>query len=328
MADQPDGTSTPSKGGPIAKARRTASRARSTAAKAQARLERERERRYIVALGFVILDRGRQTAASVLAGALAFRLFLMLLPLSLVAVVGLGLLKSAGGDPSQAVKQFGIKGVLASTINNSASFTDPGRTVVLLLGIVGLLSASRTTAATLRAIHALAWGMKIARWKRSGAAAMIMLGAIILAFVLGGLATRARSDAGTVLGLGASSVLAAIAGALWFGASWLLPHPDNVRWTALLPGSIVVGVGFAALQAVTANWIGPKLQHQTALYGSLAVAFVVLGWLYVVGRLMVAAPLLNAAIRDHGRSWPRPAAQREEALTPATEQTPERQQSS
>jgi uncharacterized BrkB/YihY/UPF0761 family membrane protein len=328
MADQPDGTSPPSGGGPIARARRTAATARRTASRAQARLERERDRRYIVSLGFVILDRGRQTAASVLAGALAFRLFLMLLPLSLVAVVGLGLLKSAGGDPSQAVKQFGIKGVLASTINNSASFTDPGRTVVLLLGILGLLSASRTTAATLRAIHALAWGMKIARWKRSGAAAMIMLGAIILAFVLGGLATRARADAGTVLGLGASSVLAAIAAALWFGASWLLPHPDKIRWTALLPGSILVGIGFAALQAVTANWIGPKLQHQTALYGSLAVAFVVLGWLYVVGRLMVAAPLLNAAIQDHGRSWPRPAAQREEAVTPVTEQTPERQQSS
>jgi uncharacterized BrkB/YihY/UPF0761 family membrane protein len=198
--------------------------------------------------------------------------------------------------------------------------------VILLLGLVGLLAGARTTAATLRAIHALAWGIPIERWRRSGAAAMIMLGAIVIAFVLGAIASRLRSDSGVVLGLGASSALAATAGALWFGASWLLPHPDHIRWHAFLPGAIVVGVGFAVLQAVTANWIGPKLQHSSELYGPLAVSFVVLGWLYVVGRLMVAAPLLNAAILDHGRSRRTVAAAVEETVRAATEPTPERRQ--
>ncbi len=58
--------------------------------KAQTRIEQERDRRYVVALGYVIVDRNRQAAASVLAGALAFRFFLMLLPMTLVFVVGLG----------------------------------------------------------------------------------------------------------------------------------------------------------------------------------------------------------------------------------------------
>src|SRR5262249_52453596 len=80
-----------------------------------ARLEQERERRYVVALGFAIAHRSRRTAASVLAGALAFRFFLTILPLALVSVVGLGYLSSLGGSPSDAVKQFGIRGVLAST---------------------------------------------------------------------------------------------------------------------------------------------------------------------------------------------------------------------
>jgi uncharacterized BrkB/YihY/UPF0761 family membrane protein len=61
----------------------------------------------------------------------------------------------------------------------------------------------------------------------------------------------------------------------------------------------VVGAGFAILQSVTADWLGPKLNHESALYGSLGVAFVILGWLYVVGRLLVAAPLLNAAVLEH-----------------------------
>jgi hypothetical protein len=51
-----------------------------------------------------------------------------------VLVVALGYARSAGGTPSAALEQFGIKGVLASMINQFASFSDPGRTAVLLLG--------------------------------------------------------------------------------------------------------------------------------------------------------------------------------------------------
>ena len=63
------------------------------------------------------------------------------------------------------------------------------------------------------------------------------------------------------------------------------------------------GAGLAVLQLVTVNWIGPKLNHESALYGSLEVALVVLGWLYVLGRLLVTAPLLNVApLHMHERS--------------------------
>jgi uncharacterized BrkB/YihY/UPF0761 family membrane protein len=261
-------------------------------------MERERERRYAVALAFSIAHRGRRTAASVLAGALAFRFFLTMLPLTLVAVVGLGFARSAGGSPSDALKQFGIKGVLASTINHSSSFSEPGRATVLLLGIVGVLSGARTCAGTLRAIHALAWEMPVVRWRRGGRAALFFLGAVVVGFACAGLAARARADAGVALGFGASLLLAGAVGILWLGASWLLPHPDGLRWTAFLPGAILVGVGMALLQAITANWVGPKLNHESSLYGSLGVAFVVLGWLYVVGRLLVAAPLLNSAVLE------------------------------
>lgn len=270
--------------------------------RAQARLDEERERHYVVALGFAIADRSRQTAASELAGALAFRFFLTLLPLTLVLVVGLGYLKAAGGAPSDALKQFGIKGVLASTINQSSELTNPGRTAVLLLGVVGVFSGARSTASTLRAVHALAWRVPVERWRRSSVAAMTLLGGLIVAFACGGIATRARTEAGVVLGIGASLLLAAAAALLWLGASVVLPRRQGTRWTELIPGALLVGAGYAVLQAVTTNWIGPKLNHQSALYGSLGISFVLLGWLYVVGRLMVAAPLLNASLYDRRRS--------------------------
>jgi uncharacterized BrkB/YihY/UPF0761 family membrane protein len=271
----------------------------SRVARGRDRVEQERERRLVVALAFTFANRGRQAAASVLAGALAFRFFLTLLPLTLVAVVGLGFLRSAGGTPSDALKQFGIKGVLANTIDKSASFSNPGRTTVLVLGLLALFSGARTCAATLRAIHALAWGVPVERWRRGGRAGMLFLGLVIVGFACGGLATRVRAASGTVLSLGASLAIAAVVGAIWLGASRLLPHREGVGWRGLLPGSILVGLGFALLQAITTNYIGPKLQKSASLYGALGVSFVVLGWLYLVGRLMVAAPLLNAAFYDH-----------------------------
>lgn len=275
---------------------RQKARLETAVASAQARVEQERERRFVVALAFAFVNRGRRAAAAVLAGALAFRFFLTLLPLVLVLVVGFGYLKSAGGTPADVLKQAGIKGVLASTINDSANFSDPGRTAVLLLGLVGVLSGARLCAGTLRAIHALAWGMPVVRWRRGGRAGLLFLGAVAVLFLFAGLATRARVDAGVGLSLGASVLAATVAGAIWLGASLVLPHPEGVGWRSLVPGAVLVGVGFALLQALTTNLIGPKLEHDKALYGSLGVSLVVLGWLYLIGRMMVAAPLLNAAL--------------------------------
>jgi uncharacterized BrkB/YihY/UPF0761 family membrane protein len=294
--------------------RRQKARLEAAVATAQTRIEQERERRFAVALAFAFVNRGRRAAASVLAGALAFRFFLTLLPLVLVLVVGLGYLKSAGGTPSDVLQQAGIKGVLASTINHSANFSDPGRTAVLLLGLVGVLSGARTCAGTLRAIHALAWGVPIVRWRRGGRAGLIFLGAVVVVFLCAGLATRARVDAGVGLSLGASVLAATVTGAIWLGASLVLPHPDGVGWRSLVPGAVLIGVGFAVLQALTTNLIGPKLQHESALYGSLGVALVVLGWLYLIGRLMVAAPLLNAALVEHRAA----RAEGRQARAPAT----------
>jgi uncharacterized BrkB/YihY/UPF0761 family membrane protein len=277
--------------GPAARLRRLQTRA-------QARIEHEREHRYVVALAFTIVETSRRTAASILAGALAFRVFLTLLPLTLVVVVGLGFLKSAGGAPSEALKQFGIKGVLASTIDHSSDFSDPGRTAALVLGLFATLSGARSTARTLRAIHALAWGVPLRRWRRNGTAMMAFLIGVIVTLALAGLATRVRVDNGLALGLGASVLIGCGVAVIWLATSWVLPHRDVVGWRELLPGALLVGVGFALVQAVTADYIGPKLDKESKLYGSLGVSLVILGWLYIIGLVIVAAPVLNASLID------------------------------
>ncbi len=288
---------------PVASGRGPAARVKRIRARTEARLEYEREHRYVVALGFTVVDTSRRTAASVLAGALAFRIFLTLLPLTLVIVVGLGFLESVGGTPSDALKQFGIKGVLANTIDHSSDFSDPGRTVALLLGLVATLSGARSTSRTLRAIHAFAWGVPVRRWRRNGSAMMIFLIGVVVTLGLGGLATRVRIDNGIPLGLGASTLIACAVTAVWLVTSRVLPHRDGIGWRELVPGAILVGVGFAFLQAFTADYVGPKLEKESHLYGSLGVSLVILGWLYIVAIVIVAAPVLNAALVDTKGFW-------------------------
>jgi uncharacterized BrkB/YihY/UPF0761 family membrane protein len=46
-------------------------------------------------------------------------------------------------------------------------------------------------------------------------------------------------------------------------------------------------------------YLVPKLGHSSELYGALGTATVILLWLYLLARLLVAAAFLNAALWDH-----------------------------
>jgi uncharacterized BrkB/YihY/UPF0761 family membrane protein len=82
---------------------------------------------------------------------------------------------------------------------------------------------------------------------------------------------------------------------LWLLASTWLPH-GQVGWTALVPGALVVGVGVQGLHLLTVLWISHKLEDASAAYGALGTALVLLLWLYLLGRLIVASAMLNATL--------------------------------
>lgn len=77
----------------------------------------------------------------------------------------------------------------------------------------------------------------------------------------------------------------------------LLPHAD-VRWTALLPGVAVVGIGMQLMHVIVVVYFVPKLGRSSELYGSLGISTVVLLWLYLTARLIVSAAFLNATLWD------------------------------
>ena len=103
-------------------------------------------------------DRDRRFAGGLLAGGLAFRVFLWLLPFSLVVVALLGGAASQFEEPvSDLARQAGLSAALAATVAQAAEASGQGRWYLLIVGIVFLLWAGMGVVKAIRLIAGLAW---------------------------------------------------------------------------------------------------------------------------------------------------------------------------
>jgi uncharacterized BrkB/YihY/UPF0761 family membrane protein len=91
-------------------------------------------------------------------------------------------------------------------------------------------------------------------------------------------------------------MIAPLAG-LWLLLSLRLPH-STASWRALLPGAFLVAIGFQAVHGLILFLLGPKLEKATSLYGGLGVVATLLFFMYVVGRIVVTAPILNSSLHE------------------------------
>jgi uncharacterized BrkB/YihY/UPF0761 family membrane protein len=249
-------------------------------------------------------ERDRDAAAGLLAGALAYRFFITLLPFTLLLVVGVGYASSVDPTaPADAARDLGISAAAATSVADSARASSGSRIVALLVGSGALLYAAWTAVRAVRLTHAIAWQLPERRWPRSTAAGLGYIGVVALAVAIASGCAWLREQIGT---LGVLATLAATAAyfGIWLWASWRLPH-GPVGWRELVPGAIVVAVGLQVLQLVTFVYVSPRLDSATAAYGALGIALVLLLWFYLLGRLVVGSAILNATLSARRRPKPR-----------------------
>ena len=80
-------------------------------------------------------------------------------------------------------------------------------------------------------------------------------------------------------------------------AVWMMDKlPHRGSWRDLWPGALLLALGTQAIHLVVALYLAPKLGRSSELYGALGAATVVLLWLYLLARLVVAGAFLNAAL--------------------------------
>jgi uncharacterized BrkB/YihY/UPF0761 family membrane protein len=266
-------------------------------------VEASRERVRSVDVALSAAERDRTAGGPLLAGALAFRAFLWLLPAALTVVLLLGITASSTDtEPADVVHDAGLPGLVTSSVAEAANQDDRGRIVGIVLSLIFLWMASGSLLKVVRAVHSFAWGVPLQKPKSRSKATAVLIAILLGLVVLAALASVIR-DASPGPGIAATgSLFIAFAGAYWLTA-WLSPH-GNAPLLALLPGAILFGAGIQAMHIVSVVYLGPKVASSSQLYGALGAAAVLLLWLYLLSRLLVASAVLNAAMWTRRTSAP------------------------
>jgi len=302
--DRHDDESSPSR---VQRGRARVDAARDGAAEVAERLVAARPETPLIDAGFELYERDSRIAGGMLAGAVAFRLFLLVVPLLLILVAGLGFLHASGTERS-ASTELGFSQTLVSTMSTVGQNAERGRWVTLWVGLVAAVFAVRTMIKSLRIVHNLAWGTTRKPSANRPVDLVVGVGIVTLVVVMAGSSQwiRARTPGG---GLLASIAVAAIAAALYLVVELVLPKAEGASWVRLVPGAILVGVGMQLLHGVTVFYFAGRISRMSQTYGPLGVAIVALLWLYILGRMMVGAAVLNATLWDREqrgeRTWVR-----------------------
>ena len=243
---------------------------------------------------FDMVDRDSEVAGGIIAGALAYRLFIWLLPLALVVVAGLGFAADARSEsPQQAAGDVGVEGLVTSSIANAAN--SPNRWYALVIGIPVLVWATRSVLRVLIGAHRLVWTDDRSRAPKPRLGAAVRLLALLLCFAV--VSTVASAVRAWSFGPGLLVTLAAVFfyAALWLLITLRLPHHET-DWKALIPGALLFGIGIELLHVVIAYFITPYAVAKQGTYGALGIAAGMLVALFLISRLIVASAVVNATL--------------------------------
>jgi uncharacterized BrkB/YihY/UPF0761 family membrane protein len=265
---------------------------------ARGRIEEARRRHSSLDLGFNVVEHDARIGGGLLAGALAYRFFVLLLPTALLFVSGIGLYADAADKSTrEAANDAGLQGLVASQVASTAS--GGARWAVFLVMVPVILYAAAKLYRAIAITHAIAWhgsGRGVRTTPRGVGLLIAMLFLTVVAVELGGFVRR-HSDLGDLIAL---VVYVVLVGGAWLVLSRELPHRD-VGWTALLPGAALVGAGLLFVNIFNVYVTTRLVEDRADTYGALGIAAALLFSLVLVGRVIVLSAELNAELDERRR---------------------------
>lgn len=254
----------------------------------------------VAEVGWRTLRRDASIGGSVLGAALAYRIFIWLLPLAFILVIALGVAADTSDqDTGALVKDAGLTGFIARSIASSAQKTHGwGAVLALISALVVLLYQTSALLRAARAVTALAWRLPVQPVRRPARATLLFL-CWILAFT--GVAASApalRVALGFPVDLISTLAVYTALPVLYLALSWwLLPHASG-SWFELVPGSILFGTAITLIGLFNALFLFPWLAGKQATYGVLGVAAGLLFSFFLFGRAVELAAALNAELAE------------------------------
>lgn len=251
-------------------------------------------------------NRLRAVGGPALAALIAYRLFVWLLPLSLVSVFLIGLWHPSPLDARDAVDGFGISGYVTASISQAtADAGGPGLVSGLIVGGVVLLYMTYALLRALRAVHSLIWRLPFTRVPSPLRASLVTLGLLVAVVLARGVIDGLRDAVGPLLGVPVLLGSYLLVPALWLGVSVRLPNRAS-SWWGLVPGAFFLAVASSVIHALVVLVLFPYLQQKEDTYGALGLAAGIMLALYALGWSIAAAAALDAELADR-RGDARPA---------------------
>ena len=272
------------------------------------RLDRFQQAHPPLAFAYGVIKKYGDDRGSQLAGLIAFYGFLSFFPLMLVVVTVTAFLSH--GNPhlasqirDSALKQFPVVG--PDLVDPHKPL--PGSGLGLTIGLLGLLWGALGVTQAIQYAFAEVWHVPYK--DRPNFFLRLFRGLSLFALLGGGVVvTVGLAALGGVIGnsllAGAAGVVAATA--LSVGLTLVvfrILSPNHLRWTDLLPGAIVAGVGWQALETVGVQLVQNQLRHASQLYGTVGVVLGLIFFLSLASQLTLYGLEINAVRVD--RLWPR-----------------------
>ena len=222
--------------------------------------------------------------------ALATQAFVAIVPMFIVLVASL---------PAQSWEAFAEwlahEGILGSNAYSAVRpLTRPDQwSSGVVVGVVLLIVSVVGFARTLQRLYHAAWDLPSPGWRGLvpglAGATGVVAGAVVL--LISAPLLRAIGSAVLLTGL----VQAVGAAALWWAVLRLL-LAGRVTWRALLPGAVITGVGQSFVMLVSGLVVPAFIERESARYGLIGIAFVLVSWLVVLGILLVVAAVISAEL--------------------------------
>ncbi len=247
-----------------------------------------------------LADRNR--GGALLAGGLAYRVFLWELPAALLVVGVFSLASSfSSQDPASLARQSGLGAAMVGMVAQAVSLSDASRWIITLLGLWGVLWAGKGAGKALELVSEIAWQRRAAK-RLTVARSTLGFNAIAFGLAFAIAMYPPFLDRPFVAHVVWWVLVTLAFTAAIVGIMTLLPHGGR-SWVWVVPGAVFFAITSRIVSIGASIYLSGRIARVNDVYGGLGVAIVALLWLYLGARFFVWGQFLSATFAGvrHGR---------------------------
>lgn len=261
-----------------------------------------------------------------LAAEVAFFAVLSLFPLLVALAAAVGSIEAVAGADAAARARDAIVEALQEALGGEATgvvsavdrlFAESNTGLVGIGLLLSLYTASRGFAAIIRALDQVYDIPETRSWIRTRVmayamvAGSVLVGAVLLTMLVVGPAFGRGEELADRLGLGSAFVtfwdwvrvpLVVAMLVLWAATVFHVGPNHTTPWRADLPGAVLTTVLWGLGAVGFRVYLGVAAGSDSAVFGTLGGAVVLLLWLYVMGLALLTGAELNSSLRQVGRA--------------------------